>query len=393
MKEVVILGVGVHKWGKYPNKSIIDMGVEAARNALKDAGLEWTQVQEIASTALMSHGANGVLSGQFIEAQLGDIGLPVANMWNMCATSTVTVRTIYNAIAAGQIDIGMAIGLDMTRGGFLGGMSAQHHDQPEYIREAMIGMVNPSWWAFDCRKRMHQYGTTEEDLAMVKVILSQYGATNPLARYQKVFTMEEVLASPFVTEPLRLLEICALSDGAAAAILCTADVARKYTTKLVKIRAASTASSLYGDKTSRIGSICFQSESDTPLISESWMACHRAYELSGIGPSDLDFVELPDNTSWHYLQYIETLDLCKPGEAEKLLRDGETKLGGKIPINPSGGISCSGEAPAAQGLLQIYEVVQQLRGAAGPRQVKGAKVGIAQTYGMGGNSGTVILTI
>ena len=240
---------------------------------------------------------------------------------------------------------------------------------------------------------MEKYGTTERHLARVKVACSKHGALNPNALYRKEFTEEEVLNSPMVCAPLRLYMICATRDGAAAVVLCSKDKAKKYNAKPVTIAGIGLGSSLYGDPTLRLGLLSSPTEGTAPLLSESYMSARMAFEQAGIGPEDVDFVEVPDNSSWHYLQYLETMGFCGPGEADQLLDEGETIIGGKLPVCPSGGASSFGEAIAAQGLLQIYDLVEQLRGQAGPRQVEGAKVGMAQTYGQLGNSASAILKI
>ena len=256
----------------------------------------------------------------------------------------------------------------------------------------MTGMPNPVYWAMECRKRLEKYDDTPEDLAAVKVLLSQYGSKNPNARYKKTFTLEEVLESPMVCDPLRLYELCATSDGAAAVILSADPRAIQKADRPVKIAATTMGSALYGDPTLRISALSAPSRAEAPLLSESYSASRQAYEKSGIGPQDVDVLELPDNSSWHYLQYLETCGFCGEGEAAGMLRDGETRIGGKVAVCPSGGFSSFGEAIGAQAIWQVVEASNQLRGRCGERQVKNAKVAMAQTYGLMGNSGTTILT-
>jgi acetyl-CoA acetyltransferase len=196
-----------------------------------------------------------------------------------------------------------------------------------------------------------------------------------------------------VCDPLRLYEICATSDGAAALILCTANKAWQFTSKPITIGATTVGSAIYGDPTIRISAISAPSKAEAPLLSESYSSSQQAYKLSGIGPEDIDLLELPDNSSWHYLQYLETCGFCGDGEAERMVRDGETQIGGRIAVCPSGGFSSFGEAIGAQAVWQVAEVVMQLRGQCGTRQVERAKVGMAQTYGLMGNSGTTILKV
>jgi acetyl-CoA acetyltransferase len=257
----------------------------------------------------------------------------------------------------------------------------------------MTAMPNPVYWALECTKRMAKYGTTEEDLALVKVLLSEYGSKNPGARFKKVYTLDEVLKSVYVCYPLRLYEICPVSTGAAAVIVTADKELIRKANKPVKINATTMGSSMYGDPTIRISAVSCPAVPEAPMLSESHSASRQAYKKSGIGPEDVDVLELPDNSSWHYLVYLEVCGFCKEGEAEKMLRDGETKIGGKLPVNPSGGFSSHGEALSAQALWQVIECANQLRGRCGERQVKNPKVAMAQTYGLMGNSGTTILTI
>lgn len=398
MRDVAVLGIGMHPWGKFPEKSFIDLGVVAIDNALKDAGLEWTDIQSAVSGVWQWGGSEGITPGPRLAATLGETGLPFTNVAQRCATGGSVFREAYFQVASGMYDVVLALGCDKSPKGFFstpGKENAKRYDciDTDWIRWRMAGLTNPACWALDCKKRMEKYGTTELTLAKAKVAASKHGALNPNALYRKVYTEEEVLASPYVVDPLRLLMICATRDGAAAVILTSAEKARQLTTKLVKVAATTIGTSMSGDPTMRLGAcyVPIDSEVKAPPVSESASASRQAYEMAGIGPGEIDFLELPDNSSWHYLQYLEILGFCGPGEADRLLADGDTLIGGKIPTCPSGGLASFGEASAAQGALQIFEVVTQLRGGAGQRQVKDAKVGMAQTYGAGGNSATVIL--
>lgn len=393
MRDVAIIGVGMHPWGKFPDKSFVTVGVDAVAKALADGGIEWKEIQTVCSGIFIWGGNAGHLSGQYLAGVFGETGVPIVNVYNACATGASALRMAYLSIASGQVDTALAVGVDMSPLGFLTAKSDNPKQDRDVLRWRMVGMPNPPYWALECRKRMEKYGTKEEDLADVKVLLSQYGSQNPNARYKKVFTREEVLGSLMVCDPLRLYEICATSDGAAALILCAADKAAQYTSHAVKVAAVTMGSAMYGDPTLRISALSAPAKAEAPLLSESYSASQQAYEMSGIGPEDIDVLELPDNSSWHYLQYLETCEFCGEGEAEKMLRDGDTKIGGKLAVCPSGGFSSFGEAIGAQAAWQVAEVVMQLRGQSGPRQVPNAKVGMAQTYGLMGNSGTTILTV
>ena len=390
MREVAVIGVGMTSWGKFPDTDLFDLGADAAQRAVEDAGVEWTDIESLVSGVYKWGSEAGLASGQSVEARLGETGIPVTNVYQMCASATNAFRLAYLSIASGECDLALALGLDKSPKGFFSTIGREPTDTM-YLRWSMVGLSNPAYWALDCRQRMEKYGTTEAHLAKVKVATSKHGALNPNARYRKVFTVEEVLNSAMVCDPLRLYEICATSDGAAAAVLCSMDKAKKYTSKPIIIAGVGLGSSVYGDISSRLGVLCVPAKEEAPFLSESAMASKMAYEKAGVGPESIDFVELPDNSSWHYLQYLETLGFCGPGEADHLLDEDAFQIGGKLPVCPSGGVSSFGEALTAQGLAQICEVVWQLRGDARARQVEGAKVGMSQTYGMFGNSGCAIL--
>lgn len=393
MRDVSIIGVGLHPWGKFPGKTFVEIGVTAVSNALQDAQVKWHEIEAICSGIYIWGGNAGHISGQYLAAVFGETGVPIINVYNACATGSAALRTAYLSVASGQVDMALAVGVDLSPEGFLGAKSDNPRQDRDVLRWRMVGMPNPAFWALECRKRMAKYGTTPEDLAQVKVVLSQYGALNPNSRYKKIYTKEEVLNSPMVNDPLRLFEICATSDGAAAVIVCASDRAARYTSQPVKINACTLGSAMYGDPTIRISALSAPAQAEAPLLSESYSASQQAYRLAGIGPEDVDVLELPDNSSWHYFQYLETCGFCGEGEAERMLAEGETLIGGKVAVCPSGGFSSFGEAIGAQAVWQVVEAVTQLRGQCGPRQVEKAKVAMAQTYGLMGNSATTIMTV
>jgi len=393
MRDVYIIGTGIHPWLGFVEQNFTNFGAVAVSNALKDADVEWKQIQAIMSGIYVWGGNAGFLSGQNMETVLGETGVPVINVYNACATGTAALQMAYNSVAAGQTDTAMAVGADVSPKGFFAAKTDNAVQDRDVIRWKMVGMPNPVFWALECRKRMAKYGTTEEDLALVKVVMSEYGSKNPDARFKKAYTLEEVMASAYVCDPLRLYEICPVSTGAAAVIVTTDEKLISKADKPVKINAITMGSAMYGDPTIRIGVTSCPAVAEAPLLSESYSASHQAYEKAGIGPEDVDYLELPDNSSWHYLVYLECCEFCKEGEADQMLRSGETKIDGKLPTNLSGGFSSHGEAVAAQAIWQVIECANQLRGRCGERQVKNPKVAMAQTYGLMGNSGTTILTI
>jgi acetyl-CoA acetyltransferase len=242
---------------------------------------------------------------------------------------------------------------------------------------------------------MDLYGATEQDFARVKVKNSRHGISNPKARYKKIFTEEEVLASPLVSAPLRLFEICATSDGGAALVITSMDYAKKKgINNPVKISGVSTISPTFPQTVIDMPDFTTDSAAGISAPDRSFRdsIAYAAYEEAGLGPEDMDLAEVYDLSSALELDWYENIGLCKPGDAEKLLRDGDTEIGGRIPVNPSGGLGCFGEAVPAQAIAQVCELTWQLRGQAGERQVDGAKAGITANQGLFGHGSSVLCT-
>ena len=398
-RDVAIIGVGMHPWGRFPEKSMPDMAVIAMVNALKDAKMSWREVETLASGVYLwvnqQAGIHGILSGTRYTDAMGGTGIPVVSVANACATGQSILREACLAVASGEHDVAMAVAADKSAFGFFRPQSQDGKFDLDYIRYIMTGETNPAYWAMECRRRMYEAGTTEDDLALVKVVTSKPSIYNPYARYKKVFTKEEVLNSPIVCDPLRLLEICATSDGAAAVIVTTLEKAKKYKEKPVLVEAITVGTTSFGDPTLRLTYLSGYKKPGVPRLSESRNSIERIYKKAGRKPEDIDIIELPDNSSWHYFAYLDCILNLDAGESEKMLRKGETDpLTGKIPVCPSGGLGAFGEAVVAQGLAQVCELVWQLRGEAGDRQVKKdrLKVALAQTYGYAGNNAACILS-
>lgn len=389
--EVAILGVGLHPWGKWPDKTFIEFGQTAARNALKDANLQWRDIQFVAAGSTVYSGTPGILAGSCITEALGWPGIPVINSYNACASGAYAIDVARSRILAGMCDIAMCIAADSTPKGFFGPTETKDPEDLDMLRFKM-GATNPTYFALYARRRMHEYGTTHEDLARVKVKNSRHGMHNKNARFQREFSMEEVLNSPMVADPLRLYELCTTSDGAAAIILSSMEAAKRYTPKPVTVAAVSAKSPHYPDAVINLPKISTESVGNIhPTQRFQKDVADAAYEEAGLGPEDLDLAEVYDLSSAWELDWYEFISLCKPGEAERLLNDGETALGGRIPVNPSGGLSSFGEAAPAQALAQLCELTWQLRGEAGKRQVDSAEVGLAINFGLSGNCSCIIL--
>ncbi len=396
-RQVAIVGVGLHRWGVFNEKSMAQMATEAIVNALADANMSWREIEAMTCGAYMwlaeQGGVPSLLLGTSIASMMGNTGIPCTNVVNACASGQSILREAYLAVASGEHDLVLAVGADKSAGGFFRPQSTDARFDSDYQRYVMTGETNPAYWAMECKRRMHDLDTTEDDLAMVKVVTSKGSVHNPNARYRKAFSKEEVLASPMVCDPLHLLEICATSDGAAAIIVAPLDKAMKYTSKPLLIEGISLASASFGDPTVMLTHLSSYPTPGVRPLSESRNAIAAAYKQSGRKPADIDVIELPDNSSWHYLTYLDiALDL-EDGEAEKLLRRGDTDVpDGKIPVGPSGGFGAFGEATVAQGLWQVIEIGIQLRGEGAGRQITNdPKVGLAQSYGYAGNNAVCIL--
>ena len=395
MRDVAVVGVGMHPWGKFPDKPLINMLTEVVDMALKDAGLDWKDLQAIAAgSSRFSGGMGWGLAGNEVAQMIGRSGIPIYNVSSACATGANAFNVAHNLVASGSSEVVLAVAGEKMPKGFIPRTPGAADDATDvdYIRWKAIGIPNPGYWAFEVTRRMEDFGTTEEHIAKVAVKAHDVGAKNPLARYKKVFTLEEVLNSPMVNYPLRLYEICAVSDGAAAAILCSKDKANQINAKPVWVAATVVATMQFGDRQFRIPEVSTSKPTaSVPFTSEVALAVRKAFETAGIEPREIDFIELQDNCAGHELFMPESWGICEPGECDRLVEEDETYPNGKLPINPSGGFQSFGEATTAMGLFQVAQAVWQLRGEAGPRQVEGAKICLLQTLGLGGNGTAIIL--
>lgn len=376
MREVYVLGVGLHPFGRFGDKDVIEIGREAVINALKDAGLPWQKVGAAYCGTVFA----GPMAGNRVLARVGLTGIPIMNVENACASGGSALRAAYQAIAGGFCDAALAFGMEKMPRGFIAGNPSDWF--------AVMGLaVNPQYFALKARWHMANFGTSETQLVQVSVKNHRNGALNPFAMYRKELTFAEIANSPMVNDPLRLLMLCAPNEGGAAVVLSTKEIAKQQTTKLIKLAAAVLDSPLYG--TVEVPHISVSARVEAPTVTMT--AAREAYEEAGIGPQDLDLVELQDTDSASEIVYSEELGLCERGEGGKLLDEGATEINGRIPVNVSGGLLSKGEPLGASALAQVAEVVWQLRGEAGPRQVKDARVGLTHVYGALGNCAVSVL--
>jgi len=390
--EVAILGVGMHEWGKW-GRNFVEYGVKAAKDALEDAGVGWRDIDFVAGGSTMRNGYPGYVSGATFAQALGWSGAKVASSYGACATGAQAIDSARAHILAGLCDVALVVGADAAPKGFFAPTGGDRPDDPDWLRFRLLGATNPIYFGLYARRRMEIFGATEEDFARVKVKNSRHGYTNPKARYKKMFTMEDVLASPMVSDPLRLLQICATSDGGAALVLSSMEYARRRTTDPVTIASVSTVTPSFPNHVIEMPNFATDSAAATGLPETPFKdsIAKAAYEQAGLGPEDLDLAEVYDLSSALELDWYENIGLCPPGEAERLLNDGDTTLGGRVPVNTSGGLGCFGEAVPAQAMAQVCELTWQLRGQAAGRQVEGARVGLTVNQGLFGHGSSVIV--
>lgn len=390
--DVAVLGVGMHPWGKW-GRGFVEYGTVAARAALADAGVDWRDVTSVVGADTVRGGYPGYVAGATFAKALGWQGARVASVYAACASGAQAIATARAQLLAGLADVVLVVGADAAPKGFFRPAGGDRPDDPDWLRFRVLGATNPAYFALYARRRMAVHGDTLEDFAHVKVKNATLGALNPHARYRKTVTPEEVAGSAVVADPLRLLDICATSDGAAALVLSTLKFARRHSTAApVRIRAVSTVTPTYPNTVLDLPDIATDSAAAVRPAERAFRAsvAHAAYEEAGIGPDDLSLAEVYDLSTALELQWYEDLGLCDEGEGAKLLRDGATAPGGRIPVNTSGGLASFGEAVPAQAIAQVCELTWQLRGAAGARQVEGARVGITANQGLFGHGSSVV---
>ena len=391
--EVAVLGVGMHPWGKW-GRNFVEYGTVAAHAALADAGVTWEDVEFVAGADTIRNGYPGFIAGATFSQALGWKGNRVASCYAACASGAQALNIARAQILAGFCEVALVVGADTTPKGFFAPVGGDRPDDPDWLRFRLLGATNPTYFGLYARRRMERYGATKDDFARVRAKNSRHGATNPNARYPKEFSEADVLASPVVADPLTLLEICATSDGAAAIVLTSMDFATRRTAQPVKVSAISTVTPTYPQTVLELPGFATDAAVGLtpPELPFRDAIAAAAYEEAGLGPDDLDLAEVYDLSSALELDWYENIGLCAEGEAEQLLRNGDTEIGGRIPVNPSGGLACFGEAIPAQAIAQVCELVWQLRGQAGARQVEGARVGITANQGLFGHGSSVIVS-
>ncbi|MBE9571383.1 MAG: thiolase family protein [Proteobacteria bacterium] len=371
MRDVVVLGVGMHKFGKFLDLGIKDLSRVAAWEALKDAGITPKDIQ----VAYVGNAMAGLLTGQecirgqVVLREIGLVGIPITNVENACASASTAFREAWIAVGSGLYDVALALGFEkLYSESTVKSLEALAANTDVFL-EGKMGFLFAGAYAMNIQRHMKEYGTTREQLAMVTVKNRKNACYNPFAQYRSEVTVDEVLNSRMIADPITLLMCAPMGDGAAAAVLCSKKFARKKTTKPIYVAASSLKS---GAATRNIRAL-------PKNIVER--CAEEAYERAGLGPEDIDVAEVHDAMAPAELLVYEQLGFCGKGESGAMIASGKTNIGGPIPVNTSGGLSSKGHPVGSTGLAQIAEITWQLREQAENRQVQGAKIGLTENGG------------
>ncbi len=368
MSDVYVMGVDMIKFGRFPEKSVPQLGAEAALMAFDDAGLT---IQDMQALYLGNLYQASAMVGQRILKEIGQTGIPVVNCANACATGATAFREGWTAIKAGLYDVVLAVGVEQMGKGLLGGGAIKKGIPVE----GLLGSgLMPAVFGQAGMEHSRKYGTTFEQFAKVSVKNHHHSTLNPKAMYQIETPLETVMEAEMIAYPNTKLMCSVNVDGAAAAVLVSEKKAKELgMSRAVRVKASILSSDPYTDR---------------DLVMPDVNTCTRiavkdAYEMAGVGPEDIDLIELHDCFATAEILHYENLGICKDGEAGRMIDEGETALGGRVPVNVSGGLLSKGHPLGATGIANIYEVSTHLRGEAGKRQVEGARHGLTHVIGLG----------
>lgn len=379
--DVAIIGVGLHPFGRHEGISGHQQGVHAARAALADAGIGWSQAQ------FAFGGSDAAGNADAVVRDLGLTGLPFMNVSNGCATGGSALIMADRTIRSGAHDLGLAVGFDKHPAGAFNADPSQYSLDDWYAKTGL--MLTTQFFGMKIQRYAHEYGISASTLAKVAEKAYRNGVLNPNAWRRTPKTEPQILASPMVNHPLTKYMFCSPAEGAAAVVLCRADLATRYTQAPIYLRSAVLQSRRFGSFEVFAPSIAVD-RTDSPTVD----AARAAFEAAGIGPDDVDVSQLQDTESGAEVMHMAECGLCKHGEQERLVQGHATKIGGALPINTDGGCLANGEPIGASGLRQVCESVLQLRGQAGPRQVPGSpKVAFTHVYGAPGISACTVLSL
>jgi acetyl-CoA acetyltransferase len=363
MSHAYVIGVGVTKFGRHPDLAVESLAADAVLAALADADVQWKDVQQFYA----AHVNQGVAAGQRVVKELGPSGIPVLNIENCSAAGSTALREASLAVRSGEMDLVVVAGFEKMQHGVL--LNVHPEDSPEVT----VGMtVLPMRFSLMGMDHTNKYGTTPEQFAKVAVKNHDHAVHNPKAQYPTPMSLEQVLGSRMICDPITLYQCSPTTDGAAAVVVCSENYLKRHggSARAVRLVASGLVSDIEEQAFNRFS---------LELVGRNARA---VYEKAGLGPEDLDVVETHDCFSVAELLAYEELGLCARGEGGRLIDEGATRIGGRIPVNPSGGLLAKGHPLGATGLGQVGEIVTQLRGEAGARQVDGARVGLTSNMGM-----------
>ncbi len=372
MGKVAVAGAGMVAFGRHRDRSLSDLGEEPVLEALSDAGLAWKDV----GTMYCGVSGGGMTPGTGIGAKLGLTGIPIVNIDNASASGSSAFREAWLATSSGLVDVAVAVGVGKTGrgfGGFGAGPAPGSPEERQMKIGRMQGIMPPAgYFAMRTRRRMHDFGSSIEQFALVTVKNHRNAAHNPYAQLRNELTVEEVLQARMVADPLTVPHCCPIGDGGAAAVLVSESRARRMGLRpLITVEASAFRSTTFGGA----------SEADAETTR---LTAQEAYEQAGMGPKDIDLVQVHDAFTVEEIEYCESMGFCEAGEGERMVEEGETSIGGRIPFSTDGGLLARGHPIGPTGLAQVWETVRQLRGESGPRQVEGARAGLAHMVGVGG---------
>lgn len=377
MTDAYVVGVDMIKFGRFPDKTVPQIGAEAALLALDDCGLK---IQDMEALYCGNLGQASGMVGQRILQQIGQTGIPVVNVSNACATGATAFREAWAAVKAGLYDVVLAVGVEQMGKGLLGGAGGA----TGIPKEGLLGSgTMPAVFAEAGMEHARKYGTTFEQFAKVSVKNHHHSTLNPKAMYQIETPLETVMNAEMIAYPNTKLMCSVNVDGSAAAVICSEKKAKELglMKRAVKVRASVLTSDPWQERDLVMPDV----NSCTRL------AAKKAYEMAGLGPDDIDLIELHDCFATAEILHYENLGICKDGEAGRMIDEGHVALGGRIPVNVSGGLLSKGHPLGATGIANIYEVATHLRGEAGKRQVEGARIGLTHVIGLGSACGIHIL--
>jgi acetyl-CoA acetyltransferase len=382
MHDVAIIGVGIHPFGRFGEKSAIDMAADAIQSAMADAGVEWDDIE------FGYAGSHEVSNLSVVTSRVGLTGIPFTNVQNACATAASSIQGTALGIASGQYEVGIAVGADKhPRGAF----TADPRDMALPLWYGEDGQfLTTKFFGMKANRYIHQHNISQATLAKIAAKNYRNGGMNPNAFRRTAIPEDKILNSPMLNYPLTQYMFCSPDEGAAAVVMCRADLASKYTDKKpVYVRAVEIRTRRYGAYEVH-ASYSAVDEDVAPTV----YAAKAAFEKAGIGPDDVDVIQVQDTDAGAELIHMAENGFCADGEQEKLIADGETEISGSMPVNTDGGLIANGEPIGASGLRQMHELVKQLRGEAGERQVpNNPMVGFAQVYGAPGVASATVLSV